>query len=188
MNEIYALLSQVQGEPVELAEVKTILECILCSPDVTFSYSDLYPEIKNPVPEEKRRIYELLRFYDFEPKLEKQNRRLILMLSKREFFWCKRHLKVLSAGWLYLLYSSVLKEWKVGMTESTMKRRLTNYRKVEQWRELKSCFCSKYLRKREGELKRFCNLRYQSSRGDEFFIFKNGEVEIVKEIMDFLCL
>ena len=179
MNEIYALLKQVKETEPLLQDNKETLKIIVCPADTKFCYKDLYPYVIKPVPEEKRRIFELLNFYNFSPTLELVKNRLQLRMNKHEFFWCKRHLKVLSAGWLYLLYSEVLKMFKVGMTESTMKRRLTNYKKGEKWTELHSGFCVKLLQTKEQQLKDFCISKFTIAKGDEYLLLKENEVKDV---------
>ena len=188
MEEIYALLLKVKETEPLLEDIKETLKIIVCPADSTFSYKDLYPYVIKPVPEEKRRIFELLNFYNFAPKLGIVKGRLELKMNKHDFFWCKRHLKVLSAGWLYLLYSEVLKMFKVGMTESTMKRRLTNYKKKEKWKELHSGFCGKLLQTKELQLKNYCASNFTIAKGDEFLELKPTQVKDVKTFIEFLCL
>ena len=174
--------------PAELEEVLALLKMINSPPDKVFHYKDLYPMIARPVPEEKRRILELLTFYNYEPTLEKVKNKLVLSMSPKAYFFCQRHLKVLEAGWLYLLYSDVLKYFKVGLTESTMKRRLTNYSKSEGWNEVFSKFCCRNLRHQESELKRFCAEKFKVAKGDEYFYLEKNDVENVKLFIDFVCL
>ena len=177
-----------EPEPAELEEVLAMLKMINSPPNTVYHYSDLYPMIAHPVPEEKRRIVELLTFYNYEPKLEKVKNKLVLSMSPKAFFFCQRHLKVLEAGWLYLLYSDVYKYYKVGLTESTMKRRLTNYSKSENWKEVSSKFCCRNLRHQESELKRFCAEKFRIAKGDEYFYLEKDDVETVKLFIDFVCL
>ena len=188
MNEIYALLSQIKDSEPLLEDIKETLKIIICPDDTTFSYKDLFPYVEKPVPEEKRRIFELLNFYDYKPSLTKLKGRLVLKLNKREFLWCRKHLKILSAGWLYLLYSVTLGIWKVGMTESTMVRRLTNYKKDEDWKEIHSRFCRKQLQLKETQLKNYCNSNFDVVRGDEHFNLSHENIQDVKQFIDFLCV
>ena len=188
MDEIYALLSKIDDSEPLLEDIKETLKIIVSPDSTTFSYKDLFPYVEKPIPEEKRRIFELLNFYDYKPSLTKLKGKLELKLSKREFLWCRKHLKILSAGWLYLLYSETLEIWKVGMTESTMVRRLTNYKKDENWKELHSKFCRKELQLKETQLKNYCNSKFDIVKGDEHFNLSAENVQDVKEFIDFLCV
>ena len=192
MDEIYKLLAQVKDNEPLLEDIKETLKIIVSPDDTTFSYKDLFPYVEQPVPEEKRRIFELLKFYDYKPSLTKVNRKLVLKLNKRQFLWCRSKLKILSAGWMYLLYSKVLECWKVGMTESTMVRRLTNYKKDEKWTELHSKFCRSSLQLKEIQLKNYCNSKYEgtsdSSSNEHFNLHGDDDVNDIKLFIDFLCV
>jgi len=188
MDEIYALLSKIKdGEPL-LEDIKETLKIIICPDDTTYSYKDLFQFDEKPVPEEKRRIFELLTFYDYKPSLTKLKGKLELKLNKREFLWCRKQLKILSAGWLYLLYSVTLGIWKIGMTESTMVRRLTNYKKDENWKEIHSKFCRKQLQIKETQLKNYCNSKFVVVKGDEHFNLSDDNIQDVIQFIDFLCV
>ena len=189
MNDIYALLDQISPDEPLLEHVKETLRIIVSPADTKYSYIDLYPYVAKEVPEEKRRIHELLCEYGYNPELKIIKNKLILELNKCEFIWCKKHLKILSAGWLYLLYSEVLKVWKIGMTESTMVRRMSNYRKDERWKVLHIGFCKTQLQLKEHQLKAYCESRYLRVKGDEHYNLEGeGAVEQVKEFIDFLSV
>ena len=188
MDEINALLSKVKVNEPLLEVVKETLKIIISPDETTFSYKDIFPYVVKSVPEEKRRIFELLSFYDYKPSLTKSKGRLELKMNKREFLWCRKHLKILSAGWLYLLYSEVLKIWKVGMTESTMCRRMTNYKKDEKWKELHSRFCGRNLQLKEDQLKKYCGSKFPTVKGDEHFSLSEEDVTDVSKFIDFLCV
>ena len=163
----------------ELRDIISILEC--CTSSKKYEYTTCYPE-------DKRRVFELLEHHGHTADLKRVGRRLVLTLDSGAYLWCQRNLKMLEAGWLYLIYSEPVGCYKIGRTENTLRRRLSDYRKAEKWVVVHQAFCKKHLRAQEVKLRIFCLAKYEIAKGDEYFLVEKDEVCIIIRYIDNLCL